>query len=150
MNIRIHLAIALALAASPLLVHAQAAKPAAQPAKPAAQQPQPQQADPDAAFDVWDKNKDNQISREEFRDGWAMARNDLIVQRLAAEFQRQDANKNSKIEASEYGNLMLVKRLGGSAPPLATFDKNKDAGLDFNEYLEFVKTAARNAAPQSK
>ena len=149
MNTRNTLAIALALAASPLLVHGQAARPAAQPAaKPAAQQPQ--QADPDAAFDAWDKNKDNQISREEFRGGWAMARNDLIVQRLAAEFQRQDANKNSKIEASEYGNLMLVKRLGASAPALATFDKNKDAGLDFNEYLEFVKTAARNAAPQAK
>jgi len=71
----------------------------------------------------------------------------LAEQRLRAEFARHDANKSGKLEASEYANLLLVKRAGAKAPPMTAFDSNKNGGLEFEEYIEFISTAARQAAP---
>jgi hypothetical protein len=122
-------------------------------AQQAAQPPQ-QGGGPDAVFAAWDKNHDGSLSKEEFHAGWSTARTDLVAQRLLAEFQRQDVNKSTKLEADEFANLLLVKRLGQSAPAMSGFDANKDNGLDFNEYLEFIKVATRQlsapAAPQAK
>ena len=89
------------------------------------------------------------LSKDEFRNGWAGTRNALAAQRLKAEFQRHDANKDGKLQANEYANLALVQRAGKSAPMMSAFDKNKDQGLDFAEYVDFVKTAAQQhpAAP---
>jgi hypothetical protein len=116
----------------------------------AQQQPkqQPQQAGgPDAVFAAWDKDGNGSLSKEEFRNGWANTRNALAEQRLRAEFQRHDANKSGRLEASEYANLMLVKRAGAKAPAMTAFDKNKNGGLEFEEYIDFIATAARQAPP---
>lgn len=108
------------------------------------QQPQQQQAGgPDAVFAAWDKDGNGALSKDEFRNGWAGTRNALAVQRLKAEFQRHDANKDGKLQANEYANLALVQRAGKSAPMMSAFDKDKDQGLDFAEYVDFVKTAAQ-------
>ena len=112
-----------------------------------AQQPPQQAGGPDAVFTAWDKDGNGSLSKEEFRNGWAATRSALAEQRLRAEFQRHDANKSGKLEAAEYGNLMLVKRAGAKAPPMTAFDKNKNGGLEFEEYIDFIATAARQAAP---
>ena len=114
----------------------------------AQQQAQPQQAGgPDAVFAEWDKDGNGTLSKDEFRNGWAAMRGALAEQRLRAEFARHDANKSGKLEAAEYANLTLVKRAGAKAPALAAFDKNKNGGLEFEEYIDFITTAARQAAP---
>jgi len=131
------------LAVATLLVatsaFAQQPAPAARPAGAPAQQP----PGPDAVFNAWDKNKDGALSKQEFSDGWALARDELAVQRLHQEFQRRDANKSGRIEADEYAKLAIVQRAGKSAPALSAFDKNKDGGLDFPEYLDFVRTGMK-------
>ena len=128
-----------AMLALPIVAFAQDAKPAAAR----------QAGGPDAVFAAWDKDGNGALSKDEFRNGWAGTRNALATQRLKAEFQRHDANKDGKLQANEYANLALVQRAGTSAPMLSAFDKNKDQGLDFAEYVDFVKTAAQQqpAAP---
>ena len=128
-----------AMLALPILAFAQDAKPAAAR----------QAGGPDAVFAAWDKDGNGALSKDEFRNGWAGTRNALAVQRLKAEFQRHDANKDGKLQAGEYANLALVQRAGKSAPMFSAFDKDKDQGLDFAEYVDFVKTAAQQhpAAP---
>jgi Ca2+-binding EF-hand superfamily protein len=111
------------------------------------QQPPQQAGGPDAVFAAWDKDGNGALSKEEFRNGWANTRSALAEQRLRAEFQRHDANKSGKLEASEYANLMLVKRAGAKAPAMTAFDKNRNGGLEFEEYIDFIATAARQAAP---
>ena len=123
----------IAMLALPVLAFAQDAKPA----------PTRQAGGPDAVFAAWDKDGDGTLSKDEFRNGWAGTRNALATQRLKAEFQRQDANKDGRLQAGEYANLALVQRAGKSAPMLSAFDKDKDQGLDFAEYVDFVKTAAQ-------
>lgn len=128
-----------AMLALPIVAFAQDAKPAAAR----------QAGGPDAVFAAWDKDGNGALSKDEFRNGWAGTRNALATQRLKAEFQRHDENKDGKLQANEYANLALVQRAGTSAPMLSAFDKNKDQGLDFAEYVDFVKTAAQQhpAAP---
>ena len=123
---------------------------AQQAAKPAAQKPPAGQAagSPDAVFDAWDKNKDGVLSKDEFNAGWALARGEVAIQRLHAEFQRRDTNKSDKLEANEFATLMIVQRAGKNAPQLSTFDKDKDNALDFPEYLEFVRVTVQSAPPQ--
>ena len=122
-----------AMLALPIVAFAQDAKPAAAR----------QAGGPDAVFAAWDKDGNGTLSKDEFRNGWAGTRNALATQRLKAEFQRHDANKDGKLQAGEYANLALVQRAGKSAPMLSAFDKDKDQGLDFAEYVDFVKTAAQ-------
>ena len=62
---------------------------------------------------------------------------------------KRDADKSGKLEAGEYASLALVKRLGASAPAMGAFDANKDGGLQFPEYLDFIKNASR-PAPKAK
>lgn len=102
----------------------------------------------DAAFAAWDLDKNGVLSLPEFRSGWtALRRAGELQARLRAQFHTVDANKNNAIDASEYGSLLLVKRAGKSAPPLSTFDTNKDQRLQFGEYLELVQHMAANAQP---
>ena len=117
-------------------------KPQAQPAL---------QGGPDATFAAWDKDGNGALSKDEFRNGWAATRDDLALRRLRTEFARHDADKSGKLEAGEYAQLALVVRAGKSAPQMTAFDANKDGGLQFNEYLDFVKTAGTQAAaPKAK
>lgn len=105
----------------------------------------------DAAFTAWDLDKNGVLSRAEFRSGWvALRRAGELQTRLRAQFHAVDANKNDAIDAGEYNSLVLVQRAGKSAPPLSTFDTNKDQRLEFDEYLQLVQRlapAVRQEAP---
>lgn len=105
----------------------------------------------DAVFAAWDLDKNGALSLNEFRSGWvALRRAGEMQARLRTQFHTVDANKNDAIDASEYGNLVLIQRAGKSAPPLSTFDTNKDQRLEFDEYVELVQrmaAAEREASP---
>jgi Ca2+-binding EF-hand superfamily protein len=144
MNPRIFFAVAL-MVATPAFAQ-QAARPAAQPAL---------QGGPDATFAAWDKDGNGTLTQDEFRAGWMATRDDLALRRLRTEFARHDADKSGKLEAGEYAQLALVQRAGKSAPTMTAFDKNKDGGLQFAEYIDFVKVAGvqqqpRAAGPKAK
>lgn len=147
MNIRNVFLIALVVA-SPAFAQN---KPA--PARPAAAPAAQQQGGPDAVFAQWDTDRNGTLSKDEFLVGWAALRSDMVMQRMQAEFVRQDADKSGKLEAGEFGNLVIVQRLGKSAPAMSAFDANKNNGLEFPEYIEYIKSAVRlvpAAAPQAK
>jgi hypothetical protein len=122
---------------APVAFAQQAGKPAA---APAAQGP----AGPDAMFAAWDTNHDGAISKDEFRAGYAAARDTMAVQRLHVEFQRRDENHDGSLQADEYAKMLFVQRAGKNAPPMSTFDKDKNQSLDFPEYLEALKTMAQS------
>ncbi|KGQ20004.1 hypothetical protein LF41_2171 [Lysobacter dokdonensis DS-58] len=143
MNRTMLLALAL-IATAPAFAQQQAARPAGA------------QGGPDATFAAWDKDGNGTLSKDEFRAGWMATRDDLALRRLHTEFARHDADKSGKLEAAEYANLALVQRAGKSAPMMTAFDKNKDGGLQFAEYIDFIKVAGaqqqppRAAAPKAK
>lgn len=122
-----------ALALACAQVSAQAQQPARQPA------PAPASQQADAAFAAWDTDRNRSISQQEFRNGWASMQRRIVAEGLRAQFNQIDANRNGAIDANEYGNLMLIKRAGRSAPALATFDANKDQRLQFQEYAAMVQ-----------
>jgi len=57
-----------------------------------------------------------------------------------------DANHDRGIDASEYGNLVLVKNAGKGAPPLARFDADGNGKLAFPEYVKLVEALAPRQA----
>ncbi|MCL6619580.1 MAG: EF-hand domain-containing protein [Thermomonas hydrothermalis] len=126
----------------------------AQQAKPA--MPAPGQDEVEQTFKAWDRNGDGQLSREEFRTGWQQLQEALRLQQaLRRQFASLDSNHDGAIDASEYGNLLLIKRAGKAAPPLARFDSNGDGKLQFAEYVKLVQTLAPQqsapaAAPAAK
>ena len=132
--IRIALVAALALswAASVQAQEKAAAKPAA--TRPAAgsivAEPVPPRVD--ATFRLWDQDRNGVLSLES---------------RLREQFQAVDTNHSGALEAGEYANLALVRRVGGAAPPLTEFDADQDRKLDFPEYLAVVRRLA--PAPQA-
>jgi len=140
----------IAALAAPVAFAQQPAKaPAAAPAQ-ATQGP----AGPDAMFAAWDTNHDGSISKDEFRAGYAAARDTMAVQRLHVEFLRRDENHDGTLQADEYAKMMVVQRAGKNAPPMSAFDKDKNQSLDFPEYLEALKTLAQSqpaaATPKAK
>lgn len=121
-------------------VHAQAATPRATTPK-AADTSVPPEAN--AIFAAWDSDKSGTLSLSEFQNGWMMLRRAGEMQaRLHEQFNALDTNHNDAIDASEYSNLVLVKRAGTSAQPLSAFDANKDQRLEFGEYIELVQRMA--------
>lgn len=96
-----------------------------------------------AAFKVWDRNADGQLSLVEFRAGWQQTQ---AATRLQATLRRQfaalDANHDKAIDQGEYGNLLLIKQAGKTAPPLARFDGSGNGKLEFAEYVKLVETLA--------
>lgn len=133
--------ILIALILSAGLVPAQAAWAQTKPAG---------QADPTAAaFKAWDKNSDGQLSLVEFRAGWeqtqAAARTQMALRK---QFATIDANHDGGLDATEYANLVLIKQAGKAAPPLARFDANGNAKLEFPEYVKLVEALA--AKPDAK
>ena len=104
----------------------------------------------EATFARWDSDHNGVLSLEEFRTGsHAMAQAARAAARDAAEaslrgqFESIDVNDDAAIGADEYPNLMLVRRAGTSAPPLADFDGNRDGRLQFAEYLALVRQLAK-------
>ena len=139
----------------------------AAPAKPQPQ-PQPQRTLParpaapatprepavDATFKAWDADHDGVLSQAEFRQGWNSVRRraqDKVEASLRTQFDKVDANHDGAIDAAEYGHLLLVQRAGKSAPALASFDRNGDPRLEFDEYMVLVgRMAVAPRKPQGK
>jgi hypothetical protein len=122
------------------------------PARPAPR-PQPQI---DAVFKAWDRDGNGALSKDEFESGYANLRRAGELQgRLRHQFGVVDANDNGAVDANEYGNLLLVRQAGKSAPPLSAFDANSNQRLEFAEYVALVRRmsarpAASPAAPEPK
>lgn len=104
-----------------------------------------QAASAEKLFSTWDKDRNKQLTLEEFRTGWEEARMANMLGRLEEQFRAADTNRNSALEAAEYANLPLIKRGGPNAPALSAFDANKNNSLDFKEYLTLVQTALKQA-----
>ncbi len=109
-----------------------------------------QAATPDQLFLAWDKDKNKQLSLEEFKNGWESAREQNIMERLVSQFRVADKDKSGLVEAGEYANLPLIKRAGSGAPPMSAFDTNKDQKLDFKEFLDLVPAMLKRLAPARK
>jgi hypothetical protein len=119
-----------------------AAKPA--PARPAAAPDEP--ATPEQIFAEWDTDKNKQLSVAEFKAGVEKARMAEVLTRLEMQFRKADTNSSGKLEAGEYAQLPAIKRGGTASPPFATFDTNKDGGLDPQEYINMVQDFMRRSA----
>ena len=114
---------------------------------PVTPQIQPEQA----IFTAWDTDHNGNLSQQEFRTGWQQQREAIQVQaKLRQQFAVIDANKSGAIDASEYGNLLLIKQAGKAAPNLATFDVNKDGKLQPSEYMQLVMKLAPQEAAKAK
>ena len=118
-------------------------------------QPQPQREPAvDATFKAWDADHNGVLSQAEFRQGWNAVRQRAetkVEAGLRTQFDKVDANRNGAIDAGEYGNLLLVQRAGKSAPALASFDRNGDQRLEFDEYMALVgRLAVAPRKPQGK
>lgn len=113
-----------------------AATTAAKPSAPAAAQT----ATPEAMFSRWDKDKNNALSQAEFKSGWQEVQANMVLRQLRENFVQMDANKSGSIEVLEYANLELIKKAGASAPPMSTFDLDKNQRLDFKEYVGMVRS----------
>lgn len=91
-------------------------------------------------FAALDANHDGNLSREEFRKGYAGLRHAIVLEvRLREQFQAIDADRSGALDAVEYASLALVKQAGQTAPGLSAFDANKNQKLEFEEYLAAVR-----------
>lgn len=150
--------LALACASTQACAQAAAAKPQPQPqhALPAqaAAPATPREPAVDATFKAWDADHNGVLSQAEFRQGWNSVRKraeNKVEASLRTQFDKVDANHNGAIDAGEYGNLLLVQRAGKSAPALASFDRNGDQRLEFDEYMALVaRLAVAPRKPQGK
>lgn len=112
------------------------AKPAA---KPAAQGVNIEKGI-DQMFNGLDKDKNKQLSFEEFKAMIiAERRQSMMLQQLSGIFNSVDANKNGTLESLEFSNLPGMKQVKEPKPKFSEFDVNKDQKLTFREYLGFVE-----------
>ncbi|MET0716872.1 MAG: hypothetical protein ABWY48_02830 [Pseudoxanthomonas sp.] len=114
--------------------HAQA--PTAAPAKNPS-------AGAEGLFARWDTDKNQALSPAEFKVGWQEVETSMALRKLHENFVAKDTDKSGGLEAGEYANLELVKQAGAAAPPLATFDTDKNQRLDFKEYVGLVNAAVK-------
>jgi Ca2+-binding EF-hand superfamily protein len=141
------LASALSFFAMPAHVSAQAL-PAGK-AKPATQQQPNLEQGIDQMFAALDKDKNRQISFEEFKAGVVAERKQmLIIEQLRNKFKAADKNGNSTLDAAEFGQLPGLQSLPAPKPAFADYDMNKDKKMDFREYVNFV--SKMSAPPPAK
>ncbi|EIL95307.1 EF-hand domain-containing protein [Rhodanobacter spathiphylli] len=100
-------------------------------------------------FHAVDANKDGALSPQEFAAGYAAVQRLMTLEiRLREQFGRVDADHGGSIDAGEYARLMLVRRAGAAAPPLAAFDADGNGSLNFAEYVAAIRRlAALRPAP---
>jgi Ca2+-binding EF-hand superfamily protein len=102
----------------------------------------------DAMFNSLDKDKNKQLSFEEFKIGViAERRQSMVLQQLSGIFNSVDGNKNGTLEALEFSNLPGMKQAKEPKPKFTEFDVNKDQKLTFREYIGFVE---KMSAPPKK
>ena len=100
---------------------------------------------PEQLFGQWDTDKNGQLSRKEFSQGWEQAREASLLGRLEALFRSIDVDRNGVLDEIEYANLPMIKRFGPGGPRLAVFDADKSGKLDFREYLAMVQAMVKRS-----
>lgn len=143
------LAAAFTLCAASPAVDAQALPAKAKPASaPAAKQPDLEQGI-EQMFAALDKDKNRQVSYEEFKVGVVAERRQmLIIEQLRSKFKAADKNASGGLDAAEFAQLPGLQSLPAPKPLFADYDQNKDKKMDFREYVGFV--AKMSAAPAKK
>jgi Ca2+-binding EF-hand superfamily protein len=130
----------LGLAALATSVSAQS-KPAPAPAKPANIE-----QGIDQMFAALDKDKNKQLSYEEFKNGVVAERKQaMLMQRLGGIFKEADKNGNGSLEPQEFNTLPGLKAAKEPKPKFTDFDADKDQKLSFREYLTFVQAMSQPA-----
>jgi Ca2+-binding EF-hand superfamily protein len=141
------LAAAISFIAMPAPVSAQALP--ASKAKPATQQQPNLEQGIDQMFAALDKDKNRQVSFEEFKAGVVAERKQmLIIEQLRNKFKAADKNGNSTLDAAEFSQLPGLQSLPAPKPAFADYDMNKDKKMDFREYVNFV--SKMSAPPPAK
>ncbi len=131
--------IGLAIAANTVSTQSKPAAPAQQPANI--------EQGIDQMFAALDKDKNKQLSYEEFKNGVVAERKQaMLMQRLGGIFKEADKNGNGSLEPAEFNTLPGLKAAKEPKPKFADFDANKDQKLSFREYLTFVQ--AMSQAPK--
>jgi hypothetical protein len=101
----------------------------------------------DQMFAELDKDKNKQLSYDEFKIGVVNQRKQaIIIERLRENYKANDKNKNGTLEAVEFNALPGLQAMPAPKPAFATYDLNKDQKMDFREYVEFVGKV--NAPPK--
>jgi Ca2+-binding EF-hand superfamily protein len=118
-----------------LLITAATAQAQASAAAPVPGQPPTEAA---TTFQRWDKNNDKTLSAAEFAAGWQEIQAANTLRNLHDNFVAKDADRNGSLGPAEYLKLDLIQKAGPSAPPMATFDTDKNQSLDFKEYVGMV------------
>jgi Ca2+-binding EF-hand superfamily protein len=105
-------------------------------------------ASPERMFADWDRDKNRQLSLDEFRTGMEEARTAQLIGQLSQQFGAVDDNRNGLLEAAEYAKLPAIRRAGPAAPPFATFDADKNQALDFKEYMLLFQAMMARGKPR--
>lgn len=138
----------LAIAAAPVPpTAAQTERPAGMPQQSDRMQPLPRPAigqDPDSVFKALDTDGNGSISRAEFDHWWSRRGGPGRVRvPLRGQFDRLDTDRSGSLNATEYAQMVLIRRAGPQAPPLSRFDANRNGGLEFEEYVQLVNHLSR-------
>lgn len=112
------------VAASTPLAPSRAAGPAAPPSA--------------TVFAAWDTDHDKRLSPGEFNAGWTRIERAAAVRQLKAQFRTHDRDRSGALDAVEYARLPLARKAGAAPLLLSRFDANKNAMLEFDEYLAAV------------
>ena len=107
-------------------------------------------------FARMDRDRDGQLSLEEFEKGLARPygsrRAGVVYQRLPAHFRELDADTDGYLAAAEYAGLAPRWQGAGEPPALSEADRSGDGRIDFREFAllhvprEFIGDESASAA----
>ena len=103
----------------------------------------------DKMFAGLDKDKNKQLSYEEFKNGVVAERQQMIIiDRLRTNFKTVDKNADGTLDAAEFNALPGLKSVPEPKPTFAEYDINKDKKMDFREYVGFVSKMSSRPPPK--